>query len=157
ADQRKTGALELLLSTPLKVEEILHGQWLALRRQFFGPVIAVLIIECLFMLACARESVPDEERVFWFSLWLGGMLMFVADLVALYWIGLWQGLTSRNPLRAIGGSLARVLVVPWIAYGAVLLFVVLTQLGTRAYRSSPSWEFFLGLWFGLGILANLIF
>ena len=157
AEQRKTGALELLLSTPLTVSEILRGHWLALKRQFIGPVLLILVVESLFMLASAKEAVPDEERMFWFSLWIGGMLMFVADLVALYWIGLWHGLTARNPLRAIGASLARVLLVPWIAYGAVLLLIVLTQLGTRGYHPSPSWQFFLGLWFGLGIGADLLF
>ncbi|HZR16564.1 MAG TPA: ABC transporter permease subunit [Verrucomicrobiae bacterium] len=157
ADQRKTGALELLLSTPMRVEEILHGQWLALRRQFFGPVVTVLIVETLFMLGCAREAVPDEDRSFWISLWIAIMVMLVADLVALYAIGLWQGLTARNPLRALGGTLARVLVLPWIAYGAVLLLVVLAQFGSTGNHPSPGWQFFLGLWFGLGIGADLLF
>jgi hypothetical protein len=156
-DQRKNGALELLLSTPLYIENILRGQWLALRRQFLGPVLTILTVETLFMVACAREAVPDEERGFWLSLWIGGMLMLLADLVALYSIGLWQGLTARNPLRALGGTLARVLVVPWIAYAAVLLLMVLAQLGGRSYHPNPTWQFFLGLWFGLGIAADLLF
>src|SRR6185437_16882277 len=42
ADDRRIGALELLLSTPLTTGEMLCGQWLAFRRQFAKPVLVVL-------------------------------------------------------------------------------------------------------------------
>lgn len=157
AEQRKAGALELLLSTPLRVDEILYGQWLALRRQFIGPVIAVLMVEVVFMLASVKEAVPAEERLFWFALWSGGMLMLIADLYALYVIGCWQGLTARNPLRALGATLIRVLAFPWAMYGAVLLIMALLQMGARGFHTSPSWVFFVGLWFGLGIGTDVLF
>ena len=157
AEQRKAGALELLLSTPLRVEEILRGQWLALRRQFFGPVIAVLIVEVVFMLASVKEAAPEEERMFWFALWSGGMLILIADLCALYVIGSWQGLTARNPLRALGATLLRVLAFPWAMFLAVLLLMALLQMGTHGFHSSPSWVFFVGLWFGLGIGTDVLF
>jgi hypothetical protein len=157
AEQRKVGALELLLSTPLQVEEILRGQWLALRRNFLGPVIAVLLVEVVFMLATVKEAVPQDDRFFWFALWSGGMLMLIADLGALFVIGLWQGLTARNPLRALGATLVRVLAFPWAMYGAVLLVMALVQMGALGFRSSPTWTFFLGLWFGLGISSDILF
>jgi ABC-type transport system involved in multi-copper enzyme maturation permease subunit len=157
AESRKSGALELLLSTPLKVEEILRGQWLALSRQFFGPVLAALAIECVFLLVTVRDAVGDEERLFWFSLWTAGMVMFIADTVALYWVGMWRGLTARNPLRASGGSLLRVLVVPWIGYCLAILLMVLDELTRHSYQPSPSWKFYLGLWFGFGIITDLAF
>ena len=50
-EDRKLGALELLLSTPLKVKDILRGQFLALRRQFLWPLLAVIIVECVFLVA----------------------------------------------------------------------------------------------------------
>jgi hypothetical protein len=157
AESRRIGSLELLLSTPLTVEEILRGQWLALRRQFLGPVVAVLFIECVFMLALVRDAVPDEDRLLWFSLWTAGMAMLIADLVALYWVGMWQGLTARNPLRAAGGSLLRVLVLPWIGYCLALLIIILTEFARQSYQRSPDWKFFLGLWFGLGMVTDLGF
>jgi len=157
AENRKAGALELLLSTPLKVQEILRGQWLALRRQFLGPLVAILLVEFLFMLATVREAVGDEERLFWYCLWITGMSMLVADMIALYWLGMWQGLTAKNPIRAAGGALARVLVLPWVGYGLMLLVMVLREFGQKSYQSSPSWKFFLGLWFVLGIGVDLAF
>ena len=152
AEQRKAGALELLLSTPLRVEEILHGQWLALRRQFIGPVIAVLMVEVVFMLASVKEAVPEEERLFWFALWSGGMLMLIADCCALYVIGSWQGLTARNPLRALGATLVRVLAFPWAMYGEYRSLWRCYRWGrvgfTAAQRGYFSWG--SGLDWGLG-------
>jgi ABC-type transport system involved in multi-copper enzyme maturation permease subunit len=157
ADQRKAGALELLLSTPFQVRAILKGQWLALKREFLGPLILVLVVETVFMMATIRESVPDDDRLFWFALWSAGMLMLIADLLALFTIGTWQGLTARNPLRALAATLGRVLVVPWVAYGGVLLLIAVGQMGTRGFHASPTWAFFLALWFSLGLAADALF
>jgi hypothetical protein len=157
AEGRKSGGLELLLSTPLQVEDILRGQWLALRHQFLGPVLAVLFTEFLFMAAIVREAIPDEERVFSYAFWFSGMALFVADLVALYWLGMWRGLTARNGLRAAGGSLAIVLGLPWLGYGLILLLMVLWGFTNRSYQIPPGWAFFVGLWLGLGLTVDLAF
>jgi hypothetical protein len=157
SDNRKSGGLELLLSTPLRIEDILRGQWLALKRQFLGPVLAVIVVEGFFMAATVREAIPDDEQLFWYAIWFAGILMFVADLVALYWICMWRGLTARNGLRAAGGSLGIVFGLPWIAYGVVLLFMILIEWGQQGNQSSPNWQFFLGLWFGLGIAVDFFF
>jgi ABC-type transport system involved in multi-copper enzyme maturation permease subunit len=61
ADDRKAGTLELLLSTPLSVREILRGQLLALKRQFIGPVVLMLIVECVFTVAAASETLDPDE------------------------------------------------------------------------------------------------
>ncbi|MBI3876020.1 MAG: ABC transporter permease subunit [Verrucomicrobia bacterium] len=44
-EDRRGGALELLLATPVSVEEILRGRMAALRRQFGWPIIAVLAFD----------------------------------------------------------------------------------------------------------------
>jgi hypothetical protein len=35
--------------------------------------------------------------------------------------------------------------------------MALLQMGTRGFHSSPTWIFFLGLWFGLGIGSDMLF
>jgi ABC-type transport system involved in multi-copper enzyme maturation permease subunit len=157
AEHRKSGALELLLSTPLSVNELLRGHGLAMRKMFMGPVLVALGVETLFMFATLHEAVPDEERTFWLALWMSGMLMLVADLVALHWVGMWQGLTAKNPIRAAGGSLFRILALPWIAYAFVLLMIIINDLRGSNAQTSPGWKFFLGLWFCLGMAANFAF
>ncbi len=55
AEDKKIGSLELILSTPLDARDIVRGQMLALRRQFFLPTLAVILI-ALYLLADAREA-----------------------------------------------------------------------------------------------------
>jgi len=77
---RKTGALELLLSTPLKVEEILRGQWRALSKQFAAPAAVVLVADFIFLSS-------DRSDTNW-GTGLGGlMIVFAADLITLSWWG----------------------------------------------------------------------
>ena len=46
-------------------------------------VIAILVVECLFMLAMLSDALVGSDRMFWFCLWMAIMLMLVADLDAL--------------------------------------------------------------------------
>ncbi len=156
AEERRTGTLELLLSTPLRVSEILHGQFLALRRQFLGPVVVVLLAEFAFLYGSVTAVADADERLAWSCFWGAGMVMMLADLAALYWVGMWQGLTARNPSRASSAGLARILVAPWAAYGLVLVLMVVLSFG-RNPQPDPGWKFFLGLWFVLGLVADLGF
>jgi hypothetical protein len=47
--------------------------------------------------------------------------------------------------------------VPWVAYGGVLLLIAVGQMGTRGFHASPTWAFFLALWFSLGLAADALF
>jgi hypothetical protein len=155
AEDRRRGALELLLSTPLTVRHILRGQLLALQRQFLGPIVTVLVVGCLLMLAGRREFIDsDGMRSFYFLFWIGGMLMLVADLIALYWVGMWQALTAKNPNRAASASVAQILILPGIAWAGIILLVFLT---TFRGAETPSEKFYLLLWFGLGLAADIAF
>jgi hypothetical protein len=155
AEERRAGTLELLLCTPLGVRDILRGQLLALVRQFLGPVLVVLALECVLMFAILSSAL-NEDRALWFSLWTGGMSMLVADLVALYWLCQWQALNASNPARAAGSSLAAILFLPWGVFALVLLLVVLVSINPRP-SPNPGWGFFVGLWFFLGLAADVGF
>ncbi len=156
AEDRKAGTLELLVTTPLSVREILDGQWLALQRQFLGPVLAVLGIECVFMFATLYDSQTEADRLSWAALYILGMLTMVMDLAALFWVSLWQALSARIISRATGGALARILVVPWTALACILLGAALATL-TGLEIPDPGLRLFLLLWFVLGLAADLGF
>jgi hypothetical protein len=154
AADRTHGALELLLSTPLTVREILHGQLLALRRQFLGPVIVVLAVFFVFMLASASEVSASDDRAAWLMFWASLMILLVADLAGLYWVGMWQGLTARNPNRATGATLARIIVLPCIGFALASLVVSLLSLN---HEPDLGPRFFLVLWVGLSLAADVGF
>ena len=154
AEERKAGALELLLSTPLTIQDILRGQLLALQRQFLGPIAAVLFIGFLLMWKGRADNIDstDIEGVY-FLFWIGGMVMLVADFAALYYVGMWQALNARNPNRAASASVAQILVFPGVAWVTIVL---LSLLASIQGSEQPGAMFYLGLWFGLGLFTDIV-
>lgn len=153
AEDRRTGAFELLLSVPLTVKDIVRGQLLALRRQFLWPLLAVLGIGLLLMTATRRRAADWENQ----ATWLAGMFMLLVDLVALSWVGMWRALVARNHNLATISTLVRVLVLPWTVFGAVVGAGSVWYGFMLGKTWSPGWQFYLELWMGLGLAADLIF
>jgi len=152
-EERKQGSLELMLSTSLTVPEILRGQRLALQRQFLGPLIATLTVFILLMIATADNLKTEPDVTFWIMVWLAGIVMILADLAALYWVGIWQALISKHPNRAASGTAARILIFPWL--GFLLVSLLLPTLGGRRIQNAAN--FLLALWFILGLVADVVF
>jgi len=152
-EDRKSGALELVLSTPLSVRDILRGQRLALQRQFLWPGLVALGVGGLLVFAGANNvELNGSDRPFWYWTWAAGLVMFVADVVALYWLGMWTGLAVQNSKHAFGAAIVPVLVLPWIALAVVATLVNLLPRETQRLFNWDGWP--LLLWFGFGILAD---
>jgi hypothetical protein len=153
AEDRRTGAFELLLSLPLTVQDIVRGQLLALRRQFLWPLVAVLGVGLLLMLM-VRQNAPGWKNQ---APWLAGMFMLVVDLVALSWVGMWHALVARSHNQATVSTLVRVLVLPWALFGAVVGAGEVWFGLALLQKWSPGWQFYLKLWMGFGLAADLVF
>lgn len=154
SEDRRMGTLELLLSTPLRVKEILRGQALALQRQFLGPVIFVLVAELVMLTSGPRDALSGRDEPVWIGIWIAGMVMFVADLVALYWVGMWMGLSARNPKRAFTETVLRVLILPWTGFA---VFLTLVAVIANRGNADPGWQTMLGVWVALGFMADIGF
>jgi ABC-type transport system involved in cytochrome c biogenesis permease component len=153
-EERQAGSLELLLVTPLSIPEILRGQALALRRQFFWPVLVALVAELGMMLAGLREAFDKNERLVWLACWGVGMVSLLTDLVALYWVGMWMGLASKNPKRAYSDTVGRVLAVPWVIFFGFMLWILLISVSGR---TEVNWKAFLGFWFAVSLATDIGF
>jgi ABC-type transport system involved in cytochrome c biogenesis permease component len=141
AADRRSGALELMLSTPLSVAEILAGQTRALVRQFAVPALVVLLVDFVFL----HTDSKDGE---WSCFWCVSMLVFVADLVTLAWVGMWTGVASRHANRAAGSALVRVLVLPWLIFGVSMTMIALSP-------GRAGWGFkFVAVFWGVVALVN---
>ena len=145
AHDRRSGALELLLSTPLTPADVLRGQWLALRRQFLKPLLVLAVLECLVLW---RADYPELT-------WMNA-LMFLADFMALGWVGMWLGLSAKNLVRALAGTVGLVLVLPWLAtFTAWILLRSFT--GTFNVPDDGSIRFVQTvIWFGVGISNSAV-
>ncbi|HNQ89770.1 MAG TPA: ABC transporter permease subunit [Verrucomicrobiota bacterium] len=126
--ERQTGALELILTTPLTVGEILRGHWLGLWRLFGVPVVVLLGMESGLLL----WKLPDGEGQDLAAMTVVMMGVFVWDMYTLGWVGLWQGLRRRRANAAFLATAFRVLVIPWLLMlGGVFL------VGTAGWGTLP--------------------
>src|ERR1019366_10417769 len=108
----------------------------------------------LWFLLAWRQIASDRESQ---ATWVAGMFMLVADLVALSWVGMWRALVAKSHNLATISTLARVLVLPWLLFGAVLGVGNVWYGLAVAKEWEPGWQFHLALWLGLGVAAGLIF
>jgi hypothetical protein len=146
AEDRRHGALELLLSTPLTPAQILHGQWLALRRQFLKPLLVLMVIEFLLV-----------RRAFTAGLGLMCAVMLAADFVALGWVGQWLALTTKHLTQAILRTLLGVLVLPWVFLFPVAF--LLESLRLRWPEGFGTWSEFevqSVAWFVTGLAMDVL-
>lgn len=144
--ERRSGALEVLLSTPLGVNEIIRGNVLALKRQFAGPILAVLAMDGLLLWLCLTQGSTSAEVVNRVSVFLVFIAIFIADVLALAWAGLWFGFKSKHGLAGGGFTLARMVVLPWIIVSPLFL------IGLLQVHGLP----WLLVWTGFGAFTDLM-
>ncbi|HZQ48617.1 MAG TPA: hypothetical protein VFC07_16485, partial [Verrucomicrobiae bacterium] len=157
AEDQKIGALELLLTTPLSVQEIVRGQLLALRRQFLKPVLAVAAVELILLeLSLAHSPQPEAKSEIW-AVFVAGILMLAADLIALSWVAMSKALAAKSLNHAIIATILRILILPWAGFGIAALLANLWSALWSKTGWVPDWKFYLGWWFGLGIFTDIFF
>jgi ABC-type Na+ efflux pump permease subunit len=151
AEDKHEGTLELVLSTPLSVREIVSGQWLALRRFFTVPLLLVVSQNVLMLgLVAGTDIFPEPKAPI--QLLVAGVALLLVDGVALGWVGMWQAISARNSQHARSCTLFYILVLPWIVF---LLIMSIEAFAGRA--RSPTWNEGLGLWFGMGLINSVGF
>jgi hypothetical protein len=156
-EDRRSGALELLLVTPLREAQILSGQGRALERHSAGLKTFLLLVNfcmCLAVLLRPRHlSMTPREQVIFMELFLGGILLLFMDFRALQTAGMWLALRARKQHRAVLGTLARVMLVPWAG-----IFLPVFLPSVRTFNPSQiDLAVIFASWFMVGILNDLFF
>jgi ABC-type transport system involved in multi-copper enzyme maturation permease subunit len=118
AEARRTGALELLLCTPLTTDEIVKGHWLTLRQRFLAPVAAMTALVLLLLVFGLIEAGSDFIL---YAVFMGGKCLllvaaFVADVLAAGWVGMLMGLTAKKPSQAPGLTVLYTVALPALAF-----------------------------------------
>jgi hypothetical protein len=123
-EERRSGALELLLISPLEPWSILDGQRAALRRQFGWLLGLLTAMNFLMILPIATGSLnmPADVRFTFTLMMLGGAVLLFVDFNALGWVGMRAALDGRRHHRTVMSTLGRVMLLPW---GAVFIFITL--------------------------------
>jgi len=149
ADDRQSGALELLLTSPLPERAIIQGWLSGLKKRFLGPVVAIASIDLTLFLTGLDGGVTTELDI----AFLATIGLFIADTYTLCWVGFWFGLNSRTATRAFYRTIGFVLALPWVAFlgviGALGLF--------SSFGAAPSPSSLAIVWFIAGYLTDLAF
>ena len=135
-EARRSGLIELLLTTPLTDAHILHAQWFSILRSFGWPLGLLLLVFfgsfCIspfsmgYAMAMAGGNGTPSGWCLRFGLVAPDFVTVGAGVVALVWFAMWMGMTSKNAGMAILKSVLFVKVIPWFA---VLMFSSVVSFG----------------------------
>jgi len=153
ADDHHNSALELLLSTPLSTRDILHGQLLALQRQFGGPILAMLAADILFCYLSIHTLYADRNGTI--LIYAAHMVVLVVDVWTLVWLGSWMAVSTRDARYAAGRTLFRIVVIPWAVFTALMLSFSALDLEHRWHLYMTESRM-VGLWFVLSLGNDII-
>jgi hypothetical protein len=179
AEDKQTGALELILSTPTTERTLSRGLWLAYARKMMFPALVAALAHVFFIWLCLAVAVLDPPgnlpphatvgEIFWSALldrplrghmieWQFGfllrsgllaLLLFMMTWVTLGWVARWLGLRMKHPGFAPLVSLALVFIPP------ILLFSLACYLAEKLHFTRlPARQFLsmmMWLTFGIGV------
>ena len=113
-EERRNGALELLLSTPVPPAMVVSGHQEALLKLFEPTVWKILAIQCIPIVAgCIVAGFHGD--IFWtVMIPICAFISLMTDLRAMGWLGLWNGLAHPKMHTALGRTVFKVLVIPWL-------------------------------------------
>jgi hypothetical protein len=119
SNSRRAGALELLLCTPMSPRDLIRGQVDSLYSYFLGPAVAVSIgypVVVVMTMGLAHNSAGLHRDGGAFVFGLFWFCLFLFDMHALAYAGLWFGLTNARIDRAIAKTVVAVLVIPLLTF-----------------------------------------
>ncbi|MGA2540289.1 MAG: hypothetical protein ABSG78_01870 [Verrucomicrobiota bacterium] len=113
AGKRRSGELELLLTTPYDEDEILRGCLLELKRSLFWPVLFALGVDLgLLILGCLRAGFGLDLG--WEAAVVVEVVWLLVNLYSLTWVGLFLGLRLATPAKAASQAIFYVVLLPWV-------------------------------------------
>jgi len=141
-EARRNNTLEMLLATPLTVNQIVDGQIYALHRIFFAPVVLILGLEMAGLgLAIAKSFqsgggyTGDPGGALFLA--LGYLVVFGLDVVSLQYVGMWYGLTSKRESQATMKTILYVLIAPFLAMILAVFSLFFSCFGFLAFFIVP--------------------
>jgi ABC-type transport system involved in multi-copper enzyme maturation permease subunit len=173
-EARRTGALELLLVSPLSTRSILSEQCRSLIRAFAVPVIILLAIQIAIAAyqismtsnmpampvvgpnqpgATAAAAMADMARFQWLNL-VANMLVQLTGLASVAWVGFWMGMTCRQASLALFATLALSKLLPMLSASFLQASLLPSVLSQRL----PAWlPFVASAAAGIAVNLGLVF
>src|SRR5205814_8864418 len=106
-----------------------------------GLVIAVIIVGTVLLFGVLTEVSSLDVSNVW-VVYFGLLSLFICDLVASMWTGMWTACFSRTAAAAPGQAVLRLLLLPWMIFMAIVTVSSIFRLG----NSLEPIEVFCGWW-----------
>ncbi len=137
--ERRSGGIELLLTTGLADADFIDGAVQSLRRAYAWPLALVTAIELAVVLFDLDAGLSTDDKSLLAVFWLGRLAMLWLDAEALTWTGTWIGVSTRGQ-RAGAANWVLILLLPYLIWIAgMMIFGLIEILGlTWFHRISPS-------------------
>lgn len=152
-EDRRSNALELLLTTPLKLREFAAGECLALLRQFGAPLAAIILLNIFCGMRASDSSAFLIRSPHPMNFFGAGLVHLVVDLYAIYWVAIWRSLHLRGTNRTITQTIFLVVLLP--ASGWFFLWQGSWLAWMLMRRGGPSAEEILWTWTILCVLYDV--
>ena len=159
ADDRESGALELLLCTPIQPAAIVRGSMRVLRRRFGRGLLALMLLDAFFVAAYVNGhggGWSGFRRSDLSELALCGLMVFPVQAYSLARIGLYQGLVQANSLRATFMAIWKAGVLPWALF---ISFMIAWETARHHFWSlpNPTGHSVCATWIGAHLLPCALF
>ena len=139
-EARRSGALEITLTTPVSVKTILRGRRRALFRLFFWPVMAIAVLHWCFVWGTWKPFSTQPNNITYFRVQAihaaGSLVSFLTDVLALSAVGGWLSVSSKNPRLVVLKTFLIVTLVPWLAQ----FFLVSSRLVLSLTAANYYWQ-----------------
>jgi ABC-type transport system involved in multi-copper enzyme maturation permease subunit len=171
-EARRTGALELLLTSPLPVRTVLRGNGRALWFLFALPVAAIAALHVFYVMESTRLMGPmGAGRGVMVQSYeaaaASSLVRFLTDVLALGYVGAWMSVSSRRPGFAVLKTFTLVILIPWTVGYVLQTNAYLLSFKVAAFLNAQAWTRWLGgsvsQWLyplgnaGVIVLKNLLF
>ena len=156
SEDTQSGALEILLVSPLSPKAMIQGHSAAIRSSFRKPVMQLRLLNGLLILAAlcfprAFDFYPrGEELALFCGVVSGGAVMLSVDLLAILWFGMRSALRFRRQTRAVLVTLVLIMGLPWFS-----IFLSFTGIGDRI-QSFRGITIMMASWLGGGAILDLL-
>jgi ABC-type transport system involved in cytochrome c biogenesis permease component len=155
SEDRQSGALELLLVTPLPISEIIASQARGVWHSFrWGYAILTLMNLALlwFFMGSVMFGNDSETAGIAMLMMVGGIIVLYLDGFALVKIGMWMSLVKKRQSLAFLATVLRVLLPAWLL---VVFFIFMGFVG--AFRGGPgTGQGMIFAWFFIGGVVAVV-
>jgi ABC-type transport system involved in multi-copper enzyme maturation permease subunit len=118
-ESRRSGALELLITTPVGAKSLVSSHWNGLKQLLRWPVVVMVLpyfLQILIVASSGGTNWSGERMLQQWAFILFGLINTFFGVAALCWTAIWFGFKARDQITAVVWTVVLAKGVPFIIY-----------------------------------------